>query len=151
MEMDKVHYDFSRIDGYNKPFNFVISEREDGKTTAFHVTKAFKAFREQHRPTIVFRRMAVDITDAYIDSLENIINKFNDKETIHFSYKQQSKKDGVVDLKLDGEVVYRIIALSLPMSRIKSLFLKDPAYILFDEFICNTRMERSISARKPLK
>lgn len=138
MKLDSIHYDFSRIDGYNKPFNFVVSEREDGKSTAFHISKAYKAFKETKRPTIVVRRMGVDITDSYINSLESILNKFNDSP-LRFSYLRGSKKDGVVDVKVGQDVIYRVVALSAPLSRSKSLFLANPIYILFDEFICNTR------------
>jgi hypothetical protein len=34
MKLDNLHYSFTKIDGYNKPFNFIISEREAGKSTA---------------------------------------------------------------------------------------------------------------------
>ena len=37
MKLDNKHIDFSAIDGRNKPINLIVSEREDGKTTAFHV------------------------------------------------------------------------------------------------------------------
>ena len=30
---DNLHYDGNNIDSLNKPFNFIISERELGKTT----------------------------------------------------------------------------------------------------------------------
>lgn len=138
MLLDDLHYSFSKIDGYNKPFNFVVSEREDGKTTAFHVTKARKAFEKTGRPTVVLRRLTVDITDAYIDSIAEILSKFGPDP--HLKYKTGALKEGIVPVYSDGRIRYLIISISLPMNRIKSLFVKDPAYFLFDEFICNTRL-----------
>ena len=37
MKLDNLHYNFTKIDGFNKPFNFVIGERGDGKSTDLRV------------------------------------------------------------------------------------------------------------------
>lgn len=138
MRLDDLHYSFQKIDGYNKSFNFVISEREDGKTTAFHVTKARKAFEEQGRPTVVLRRQSVDITEAYIDSIASILSKFGDDPKLRWNRGQM--REGVVPVYTGDKVRYLIVSISLPMSRIKSLFVHDPAFFLFDEFIANTAL-----------
>lgn len=44
IERDKLHYNTTKIDGYNLPFNFIISEREAGKSTAIVLDKIYKAF-----------------------------------------------------------------------------------------------------------
>lgn len=137
MQPDNLHYSFNAIDGYQKDFNFVVSPREDGKTTAF-LLKAFRAFLKG-QPTIVFRRYGNDITDAYISGLFEVLEKFLDKR-IPYSYKEGDKKEGIVDVKSGDGVIFRIIALNQPISRIKSLFLKNAAYCFMDEFICNTRL-----------
>ena len=74
MKLDDLHFSFREVDSYNKPFNFIISEREAGKTTAM-VLKMWKAFQE-NRTSLILRRQAVDITDLYIDSIQNVLNKF---------------------------------------------------------------------------
>ena len=139
MELDNLHFDFSQIDGYNKAFNMVISEREDGKTTAFHVRKAKPAFLAG-RPTILLRRQQVDITSAYIDSIERLQNKFAPEgKKYHFSYKRGEMKEGVCNIYCDEKLAYVVVAISTPLSRIKSLMVENPAYFFFDEFICNNR------------
>lgn len=140
MELDNLHFDFSQIDGYNKAFNMVISEREDGKTTAFHVRKAKAAFYKG-RPTILLRRQQVDITGAYIDSIERLQNKFlaTGEEAFAFDYKRGEMKEGVVNVYNKGKLFYVVVAISTPLSRIKSLMVENPAYFFFDEFICNNR------------
>lgn len=139
MKLDSIHFDFSAIDGYNKPFNFAISEREDGKTTAFHVKKARKAFEDYGRPTIVLRRQIADITEAYLDSFPKIINKFSDTP-IKLEYKSGSMKDGILGIYSGDKLAYYVVSLSIALRRLKALFVDNPAYFLFDEFICNTRM-----------
>lgn len=140
---DKLHFTFNTIDGYNKPFNFVISEREAGKSTAMILDKLFKNFKDGNT-SLVFRRLISDITDIYINDIAEIINKFND-EQVRFIYKKGSIKDGIVDVKCEykGEtrLFMRIVGLSNPISRIKSLFLKNIRCIVFDEFICNPKFD----------
>jgi len=137
MERDNLHFNFRTIDGYNKPFNFVISEREAGKTTALWLDKCYKAFKESGRTTLVIRRLINDITDIYINDTESVINKFIDSP-IKFQYKKGNLKEGVVDVFIEEKPFIRVIALSNPMSRIKSLILRNLKYIVFDEFIANT-------------
>lgn len=141
MVLDSIHFSFNSIDGFNRPFNFVISEREDGKTTAFHVAKARRAFEEQGRPTVVLRRRAVDITEAFVDSIGEILTKFGDDPKLTF--KRGQLRDGILPVYSGKALRYLLVAISLPMSRIKSLFVKDPAFFLFDEFIANTALGES--------
>lgn len=136
---DNLHYDGTVIDGHNKPFNFIISERELGKTTWFWVKKAYREFCKTGRPTLVLRRLIADITDVYINDIQNTINAFQSENT-SFIYKKGSIKEGVVDVYIEDKVFLRILALSNPTSRIKSLRLNRIKYLVFDEFICNTRL-----------
>lgn len=149
-QLDNLHYDFSRIDGYDRDFNYVISPRECGKTTAFFVRKSDWAFQNSKAPTIIFRRYVTDITDAYISGIEDLLNKFKEKP-VHFKFKEGQKKEGVIDLFNNGVRNYRIIALNQPISRIKSLFLKEAKYIFMDEFICNIRLGEKYLKEEPFK
>lgn len=141
---DNYHYDGNAIDGCDKDFNAIISERELGKSSWIWVKKVFKTFLKEKAPCLVLRRKISDITDAYIDDIQECINKFLDTP-IKFIYKKTSK-EGVVDIYLNDEEdnenyrFIRIIAISNPMSRIKSLVLRNVKYMVFDEFICNTRL-----------
>ena len=74
MKKDKIHYSPRRIDSYNKTWNFVVSEREAGKTTAIPATKIYKFWNAHNRPSIILRRQIVDITEPYILDLQDKIN-----------------------------------------------------------------------------
>ena len=84
------------------------------------------------------RRRIVDITEVYIDSINATINAFME-EPVVFKYRRGAIKEGSIDVYIDDELFIRIIALSNPMQRIKSLRLDRIKYLIFDEFIINTR------------
>lgn len=132
---DNIHYSFRSIDGYNKPFRLVISAREAGKSTAFWLDKAYKAFIKG-QTTLVLRRSTVAITDAYIQSIRRILEQFNEGE-FNISYCRGTLKDGIVDVKLNGQDFILIVSLSVSVDRVKSLVYHDIAQGVFDEFICN--------------
>lgn len=140
MELDNLHFSPHTIDGYNKAFNFIVSAREDGKTTAI-LTKAKKIFLKTGRPTILIRRLQADITDFYITSIEKVINKFREEgeKPIHLTYKHSTIGEGIVSLYNGDKVMFVVIALKTPMQRTKSLFVDNPAFFFFEEFIVDTR------------
>lgn len=140
IKKDKIHYSPQKIDSYNKPYNFVTSEREAGKTTAIIAYKLYKAYYHEHRPSIILRRMAVDITETYINDLQDAINDFlPEKRRIRFEFKKGSIREGIVDVTVNGRPFCRFIAMSCPKSRIKSLRYENPKYIFVDEFIVDNR------------
>lgn len=137
MKLDDLHFSFREVDSYNKPFNFIISEREAGKTTAM-VLKMWKAFQENRR-SLILRRQAVDITDLYIDSIQNVLNKFIDTP-IEFTYKRSKMKDGMLEVYVNDKLFFWVVALSSKLQRLKSLMLPGIKYIFFDEFIVNMKL-----------
>ena len=142
IKIDNLHFDTSEIEGYQKTYNFVVSPREAGKTTAL-LRKAYKIFRDKQQTTLIIRRRIADITDTYINDLGTVISLFYDD--IHLSYNKGSIRSGIIDVyTIDNKIkssvpIFRIIALSNPMSRSKGGALPSLGLILFDEFICNTR------------
>lgn len=138
IKRDKIHYSSRNIDGYNLPFNFVISERELGKSTTIILDKVYKPFREHGFTTLVIRRNVNDITQEYIESFKNVINKFYD-DNVEFQYSLSSLKNGLVLIKVDGKPFLLFIGLSKKIASIKSLMFPNLKTILFDEFIVNTR------------
>ena len=137
--MDKIHYDISKLDGYNRAFNMIVSPRNDGKTTAV-LDKCFKAFERFGSPFLLITRRIVEITDQYIDSLQEIHNKFYPDKPYKLAYNSSDLDKGIVDVWQDGQLFCRVIALSKPLKTLKGLFIKNAKYMLFDEFIINTRM-----------
>ena len=149
MKIDNIHYDPSELDGYQKTFNLVVSPREAGKTTAL-LRKAYKLFVENGKSTVILRRRIADITDVYVADLGTVIDKFQpDDNQIKMVYKKGGIKDGVIDVylyedkpqgkKIGTGPIFRVVALSAPMSRIKSTILRNVGLMIFDEFICNVR------------
>lgn len=118
----------------------MCSEREAGKTTAIPATKIYKMWKHHHRPSIILRRLVVDITETYILDLQDSINDFlPESQKIKFEFKKGNIKDGIVDVTVDDRPFCRFIAMSVPKARIKSLRYDDPAYIILDEFIVDNR------------
>ena len=138
IKRDNIHFNTRKIDGYNLPFNFIISEREAGKSTAIWLDKCYKAFKENGQTSLVIRRKITHITKAYIDDIAQIINKFTDDKIV-FEYAQSSLKDGICDISINDKRFMRICALSVDITALKSLVLRDLKFIIFDEFICNQR------------
>ena len=139
MKKDKLHFNLRRVDSYNKPFNFIISEREAGKSTAL-LNKAYKLFKKKHQQTIIIRRRVVDITELYVNSIARSINFFLPKDKqIEITFKKGNIKDGTVEVYIGDVQFLLIIALSIDISRAKSCICPNPGMIIYDEFICNNR------------
>ena len=135
---DNIHFTFRTVDGYNLPFNAVISEREPGKSTAMVMDKLYKAWKENGETSILVRRRVVHITEAYINDLAEIINKFTDDNVV-LQFSKGSLKDGIVDVKIDGKRFIRVVGLSVDITQLKSLVERNLRYMIFDEFICNPK------------
>lgn len=150
MKRDNLHFRWNKTLSYNKTWNFAIGERESGKSVDSWFL-LWNAYHYEGRPSIVLRRRIADITPAYIEDTANVLNKFLDKP-IQLLYMKGDIKNGLVDVKI-GEAAkdysykeiqklptfFRVVGLSNPMNRIKSLMLNNVKYIFFDEFIANLR------------
>ena len=149
-DLDNLHYNTTKIDGPQKPFRFAVSEREAGKSTRW---LQFYDYNYMNNSTVlVLRRQIADCTETYVQDIEKIINKFS-YVPVRLLYKKGDITSGIIDVYAaeyekvgDKEYFYnkrlffRLLGMSNPMSRIKSLMLPNIKYILFDEFICNIRL-----------
>ena len=136
-ELDKLHYDFREIDGYNKPINFIVSEREAGKTTMAWVQKIYRPWMKNHKPWLYLVRNQNEITDDLIDGIEMVINKFNDE--IKILYSRQNLESPICDLfiEVNGQktLFVRILALSTKLRKIKLSLIPNIAGVFMDEYI----------------
>lgn len=155
---DDLHLDseIQRIDGCNKLWNLIVSERESGKSTLIF-KKIYNTFKDKKRPSIYVVRYQQDMTETFIEGAETIISKFTEQEVM-LKYKKGDLKDGgIVDLRLvvNGEeqkgVFFRLIALSTKVGRLKSKVLLNPRYIFYDEFIVNKRMKEKYLQDEPFQ
>lgn len=132
---DNIHYSFRAVDGYNKPFVFVMSPREPGKTTSMWFEKIYKKWKKTKRPWYYIVRNAVEITEALIDSIaDTTINKFSD-DNVTLEYKSGDFKGGIVDVRIKGECFFRIVALSCKLRKIKLAILENSEGCFMDEYI----------------
>ena len=141
VELDNLHYDLREIDGYNKPFNIVISAREPGKTVALWFKKIFRIWVKDNRPWIYLTRTAAEITEGMIETIrEANINKFlPDEENVVFTFNRGTFKQGIVDIFISGKIFVRVVSLSLPLRRIKLAVLRNARGMAMDEYIIDPR------------
>ena len=137
IKRDNIHFNCRKIDGYNVPFRYIISEREAGKSTDIWL-KCYDNWCKTGQTILVIRRRVVHITKSYIDDIAEIINKFTDDKVV-FEYSQSSIKEGIIDICINEKRFMRVVALSIDITALKSLVLRNLRYIIFDEFICNQR------------
>ena len=148
--LDNIHYNTTKIDGPQKPFRLAVSEREAGKSTRWLQFYQYNYMSEE--TILVLRRQIADVTETYVHDIENIINKFS-LVPVRLDFKKGDVKTGIIDVyvyeyeqvgeeivKYNRRLFFRVVGMSNPMSRIKSLMLPKIKYILFDEFIANTRL-----------
>ena len=128
------------IDGYNKPINIYISPREPGKTDTTWWEKIFSNWCNDHKPWAYLVRQVVEITEAMIQDIEDGINKWA-IEPIELSYSKGAFKDGVLDVKIKDQLFFRIIALSIPLRRIKLAKIPNIAGVFMDEYIIDPRSD----------
>lgn len=146
LKRDRLHYQFDQIDKYDKAFNFIISPREPGKSTGMWLKLVKKYFKYGHTG-IVFKRRLVDITESWIQSIATQINPFLRKQyrIPKFYFKKGQCGKGMVDIYITEEdmkagqnPIMRIIALTVPVGRVKSTALDNCGDMYFDEFIIDT-------------
>ena len=143
---DNIHLSTAKGDSYNVLDNFYITSRGMGKSALFW-GKLYNAWKSLGRSGIVLRTIQADITSAYLDDIETMLNKFRCTEDyVKISYKRGSIKDGVVDVFIqepgDKEkyLFVRVVAIGIKATRYKSLIIRNPSMIGYDEFIPNTRL-----------
>ena len=144
---DNIHLSTAKGDSYNVLDNFYITTRGMAKSTVFW-TKLYGYWKNLGRSGIVLRTIQADITFSYLDDIEKLLNKFRcTADYVRISYKRSSIKDGVVDVFIQepGEnekyLFVRVIALGIKVTRYKSLIIRNPSMVGYDEFIPNTRRE----------
>lgn len=136
MQRDNIHYNTRKIDSYNKPFNFIVSAREAGKTTTILLDKVYKWWVKDGSTTLFLLRDAVSITDEYIMKIVDTIEDFTEI-SFKITYTKQSMQKGVTTIFLDNKPFIMILSMNMQIIRIKKLGLKNIRFIVFDEFICN--------------
>ena len=138
-KLDNLHYSYREIDGYNKPFNFVLGPREPGKTSMAWLKKVYFPWRKTKRPWIYLTRTSVEISSALIESIaDTIINKFTD-DNVKLVYTKGTFKEGITDVFIGKDIFFRIVSLNIQLRRIKLAVLKNIEAVLMVEYVINPR------------
>lgn len=137
---DNIHMSWRAIDGFNKAINIFISPREPGKTDTTWWEKIYSNWLKDFRPWAYLVRQVVEISEAMIQDIENIINKWS-PTPVSLEYTKGSFKDGIVDVKIKGKIFIRIIALSISLRRIKLAKLPNIGGIFMDEYIIDPKSQ----------
>lgn len=138
IELDDLHIgqnDMTKLESYNKRNIVIISPRELGKSTYPFILRSYFKFKETQVCTLAIRRYVTDITDLFLVSVENCINKFTDDNV---SIRWRRGKSGITFGYIHGyeKPFMLIVPLNAPINRVKSAVLKVWS-VQFDEFICN--------------
>ena len=136
---DKIHMSWRPIDGLNKWLNFFMSPREPGKTDVTWWEKIYCNWLKNKKPWGYLVRQSVEITEQMIDDIQdNVINKWS-TQSVSFQYTKGSFKDGMCDVKINGELFFRVVSLSLPLRRLKLAKIPNIGGIFMDEYIIDPR------------
>ena len=139
IKFDNIHWNSRRIDSYDKDINFIFGPREPGKTTYMWVKRIYEGWKKDKRPWIYMVRKSVEINEALIDSIfDTNINKFTD-DCVEVEYNKGSFKEGIVDVKINKEIFFRIVSLNIDLRRIKLAILRNAKSSYMDEYIINPR------------
>lgn len=132
-----IYYTFDKIDSYGKNENYIISPREDGKSTAVFFYKVLNDFHKNGLPSLYLRRNKTDLSSLYFDSFSMYIDKFlEDASDYNITYHITERINGVVPIYLNGKSLIDVVCLSTKIGSKKSL-VKRYNYLIFDEFIVN--------------
>ena len=115
-----------------------MSAREPGKTTTIWVRKIYNGFKKDFRPWIFLTRQIADITPALIEDIFSRIEKHTG-DVVKFTFDKGSLKNGIVDVRIEGKTFFRIVALSLPLRRLKLSSVQSVKGVFFDEYIIDPR------------
>ena len=138
IQRDNLHLDLRAIEGLNKWLNFIMSCRELGKTDKFWFEKIYTPWTKNKKPWGYLVRQCVEINEAMILDIENIINKWV-IDPIELQFTKGAFKDGIVDVKIKGELFIRITSLSIPLRRLKLAKIPNIGGIFMDEYIIDPR------------
>lgn len=133
-----IYYDPTKLLSYNSLFSFCIGSRGVGKTFGFKKL-VIKRFLKKKRKFIYLRRYATEF--------EEIGNFFND---IHFLFPDVKFEVKGMNFYINDELAGYGIALSTALKK-KSVSYHDVDYIIFDEFIIESKVIHYLRPSEPIQ
>ena len=135
---DNLHFSWRYLDGFNKMYNIGMSPREPGKTDTTWWEKIYTQWKENKKPWMYCVRQSVEITEAMIQDIEDTLNKWSIEE-IKFEYKTGQFKESIVDIRINKELFFRVVSLSITLRRLKLAKIPNIGGVFFDEYIINPK------------
>lgn len=137
-----MHLSLKHSDGFNKLFNLIICAREAGKTSELEYYKVYKTIKKGFG-VIILMRYAKEVNKLNLINLQERINQYlNKDEQIKIDSVAGSSQNGIIKFKISqnkteftGEGL--IIWIGLDEQILKNQYIKNPKYIIFDEYIVN--------------
>lgn len=139
---DNLHISFKKSDGYNKLFNLIICAREAGKTSELEYVKVYQTIKKGFG-VIILMRYSKEVSKLNLFNLQERINQYLEEENkikivvdggtstagIFKFHIEQNKQD------LTGSGL--ILWIGLDDQILKNVYIENPKYIVFDEYIVN--------------
>lgn len=142
IKRDNLHFNFTEIDGYNKLFNVIICEREAGKTSALEYSKFYKGFIYHKFQTVFLVRQINKMNREFVEALEKRINLYL-KTPIQLGFKSIEINGGAANISIylddTWQICGKLVALNSKEQVLKNIFLENPKYVIFDEYLVNIR------------
>lgn len=130
LRLDDIHCDFSAIDGLEKPMNFVLAGRHDGKTTTFLMKKAWPRFLKGQMTALLFRQINT-VNEFTIRYYENLMQPFLDKP---LNLKLNGSANGVAVALHDKKPLFACIPLGMKTQSLKQTMFPNCWGMVFDEY-----------------
>ena len=142
IERDNLHFSFNELDGYNKLFNLVICAREAGKTSALEYVKIYKAIKKGYG-VVILMRYSKEINKLNLLNLQERINLYlPDTEKIEVVAEVGGYTNGIIKFTIrQGKTFLNgtglLLWIGLDDQIIKNIHIKNPRFIVFDEYVVN--------------
>lgn len=142
IKRDNLHLSLKYSDGFNKLFNLIICAREAGKTSELEYYKIYKAIKKGFG-VIILMRYSKEVNKLNLMNLQERINQYlEDDEKIKIDPIAGSSQNGLIKFKMikkkeefKGEGL--LVWIGLDEQILKNIYIKNPKYIIFDEYIVN--------------
>lgn len=144
---DNLHIKFNYLDSFNKLYNCVVCPREAGKTSELEFTKIFKAIKKGYG-VIILMRFAKEVHKYTLKGIEDRINLYlNDEDQIRIIADKEiggGITTGIIYFNIAQHNEYLpgqglLMWLGLDDQILKKTYIKNPRFIIFDEYVLNPK------------
>ena len=139
---DNLHISLKYSDGFNKLFNLIICAREAGKTSELEYYKVYKTIKKGFS-VLILVRYAKEVNKLNLFNLQQRINQYLDNDhKIIINVEGGTSTSGIIQFSIShNRTKYKgrglILWIGLDDQILKNIYINNPKYIIFDEYIVN--------------